>query len=168
VSARVLVAGIGNVFNGDDAFGVAVARQLVQQSKLPPSVVVRDVGIRGLHLAYELLDPWDLLIVIDAVARGGPPGTLHLIEPSTNLAEVTRAHDAHGMDLRSILLMAGALGAETPTVRLVGCDVADVSEKMGMTTEVEAAVPEAVRMVEALIRQASKGSNTAVSKEASP
>ncbi|MDB4995481.1 MAG: Hydrogenase maturation protease, partial [Myxococcaceae bacterium] len=162
MSARVLVAGIGNVFNGDDGFGVAVARRLVQEAKLPPSVVVRDVGIRGLHLAYELLDPWDMLIVIDAVARGGPPGTLHLIEPSTNLADVTRAHDVHGMDLRSILLMAGALGAATPMVRLVGCDVADVSEKMGMTAEVEAAIPEAVRMIEALVRQAMKGAKVAV------
>jgi hydrogenase maturation protease len=167
VSARILVAGIGNVFNGDDAFGVAVARQL-RSAELPSSVVVRDVGIRGLHLAYELLDPWDLLIVIDAVSRGGPPGTLHLIEPSTDLAEISRAPDAHGMDLRSILLMAGSLGAATPEVRLVGCDVADVSEKMGMTPEVEASVPEAARMVQALVREATKSSTLEVSKEASP
>jgi hydrogenase maturation protease len=161
-----LVAGFGNVFCGDDAFGVAVARHLADRS-FPGAVVVRDVGIRGLHLAYELVDGWDLLIVVDAVARGGPPGTLHLIEPATERLAIARSHDAHGMELGSILITAHYLGAKAPLVLVVGCDVADVSEKMGMTAEVEAAVPEAARMVEALVRKALI-SPTAVTKEASP
>jgi hydrogenase maturation protease len=148
---RVLIAGIGNVFFGDDGFGVAVARALAA-CDLPPSVVVRDVGIRGLHLAYELLDGWNLLIVIDAVNRGSTPGTLHVIEPSRDLECFDRAHDAHAMDLRSVLETARSLGAILPSVLLVGCDVANVSEGIGLAPEVEAAVSQAVRFVTSLVR----------------
>jgi hydrogenase maturation protease len=80
VSPRILVAGVGNVFRGDDGFGVAVARRLAHEP-LPPGVELRDYGVRGVHLAYELLDGYDLLVLVDAVTRGSPPGTLYVIEP---------------------------------------------------------------------------------------
>jgi hydrogenase maturation protease len=170
-SDRVLIAGIGNVFFGDDGFGVAVARELARCA-LPPSVVVRDTGIRGLHLAYELVDGWDLLIAIDAVARGAPPGTLHVIEPTADIGSLGRAHDAHGMDLASVLDTARSLGAIPPAVLVVGCDVANVSEGIGLTPEVEAAVPQAVRLVISLFGARARLQTSAVVptviKEVSP
>jgi hydrogenase maturation protease len=150
MSPRILIAGVGNVFFGDDGFGVAVARALALK-ELPSNVVVRDVGIRGLHLAYELIDGWDLLVAIDAVSTGGAPGTLRLIEPDDEPSSIDRGHDAHGMDLRTVLRTARSLGASLPSVRIVGCEVKDVAERIGLTPEVERAVPEAARMVEALV-----------------
>ncbi|MGH7848434.1 MAG: hydrogenase maturation protease, partial [Candidatus Binatia bacterium] len=74
--AKILVAGIGNIFLGDDGFGVEVARELAKR-KLPESVRVVDFGIRGFDLAYALLDGYDLTILVDAAPRGGLPGTLY-------------------------------------------------------------------------------------------
>jgi hydrogenase maturation protease len=151
MSPRALVAGVGNVFFRDDGFGVAVARHLMA-GHLPGNVVVRDAGIRGIHLAYELLEGWDLLIAIDAVATGGVPGALHLIEPSGDRSVPARPQEVHGMDLSSILAMARALGTTLPPVLVVGCEVADVAEGMGLTPEVARAVPTAARMVESAVR----------------
>jgi hydrogenase maturation protease len=154
------------VFFHDDGFGVAVARHLMQRrrdginpvdggalaNRGPPAhVFVRDVGIRGLHLAYELLEDWDLLVAVDAVAGGEQPGTLHLIQPGIDLDLAGAIRDAHGMDLRSILLMARSLGASIPDVLVVGCDVADVSEGIGLTSAVETAVERAARMVLSIV-----------------
>src|SRR6185369_14690375 len=93
---RVLVAGIGNVFFGDDGFGVEVARQLGEP--LPRGTRVADFGIRALHLAYELLDPPDLLVVADCMARGGPPGTLYVVEPE-EVGAASPITDGHGMNI---------------------------------------------------------------------
>jgi hydrogenase maturation protease len=149
--ARVLVAGIGNVFFGDDGFGVSVAEELARHD-LPPGVVVRDIGIRGLHLAYDLLEEWDLLVVVDAVAKGGAPGTLHVIEPTAEHRGPGLSREAHGMDLPSILDAARSLGASVPPVLVVGCDVANVSEGIGLTPEVRAAVERAARLVASLVQ----------------
>jgi len=146
VSARVLVAGLGNVFFGDDGFGVEVARAL-SRAALPPGTVVREVGTRTLHLAYELADGWDRLIVVDALARGGPPGTLYVIEPTDGSCVLAHAPDAHGMSLAAILDTARGLGARLPEVFVVGCEVEDVSAGMGLTAAVEAAVEAAVAAV---------------------
>ena len=78
--ARILIAGIGNIFLGDDAFGVEVARRLVRR-RLPDGVRVVDFGIRGLDLTYALLDGYEAVILVDAAPRGGPPGTLYVLEP---------------------------------------------------------------------------------------
>jgi len=150
MTARILVAGIGNVFLGDDGFGVEVARHLAALP-LPPDVVVRDVGIRGVHLAYELADGWDLLVFVDAVSRGGPPGTLHVLEPQGDRAIFAR--DAHGMDLDGILATARSLGAPPCAVIVVGCDVLDVAEGIGLSPAIQAAVPEAARTILALVAQ---------------
>ncbi|HEY3816873.1 MAG TPA: hydrogenase maturation protease [Polyangiaceae bacterium] len=156
MSPRVLVAGIGNVFFRDDGFGVAVARYLTVRA-LPAHVVVRDVGIRGLHLAYDLVEDWGLLVVVDAVSITSRPGTLHLIQPGDDLGFAARTQDAHGMGLESILQTASSLGATLPDVLVVGCDVADISEGVGLTPEVDEAVPQAAQMVESILEARAHG-----------
>ena len=111
MSRRVLVAGIGNVFLGDDGFGVAVAARLAREP-LPEGTRVTDFGIRGVHLAFELLDPPDLLVLVDAMARGDAPGTLYLVDPEVeDLSGGAPAPDAHAMDPYTVLAAARRMGA---------------------------------------------------------
>jgi hydrogenase maturation protease len=147
----VLVAGTGNVFRGDDGFGVEVVRRLARMP-IPPGVTVRDYGIRALHLAYALLEPVDLLIVVDAASRGEPPGTLYLIEPDgLGLGEPT---DPHGMSLSAVFASVQALGGALPRVLVVGCEPADLGETMALSEPVERAVEPALRMIhEVLARE---------------
>src|SRR5262249_24592842 len=109
---RVLVAGIGNVFQGDDGFGVEVAQRLLEE-QLPDGVEVVDVGIRGLHLAYRLLDNYDVLIAVDAVFRGGPPGTVYVLEPDLTQKDA-ECPDAHTIHLDRVLAMVQSLGGRPP------------------------------------------------------
>jgi hydrogenase maturation protease len=148
--ARVLVAGIGNVFRGDDGFGVEVVRHLERQ-RLPDQVEVLDVGIRGLHLAYRLLEDYDLLVAVDLVARGGAPGTLYVIEPRLD-DSIGRA-DAHSIDLPSVFAMVRTLGGELRRVVVVGCEPADLGEQMGLSPVVQAAIEPTI----ACIRQIAEG-----------
>ena len=142
------MAGCGNVFLGDDGFGVEVANRL-QQTELPEGVVVRDTGIRGVHLVYELLDGWDTVIVVDASARGEVPGTLSLIEPDPDADPATAAMlDAHSMNPDAVLAMVGILGGEIGRIRVVACEPAEITERIGLSPVVEAAVDEAVKMVQ--------------------
>jgi hydrogenase maturation protease len=149
---QILVAGIGNVFMGDDGFGVEVV-SLLARTKLPAGVVVQDFGIRGLDLAYALAG-YDVAVLVDALPRGGAPGTLYLIEPEPDDREVVP--DAHGMDPVTVLALARELGDPLPRVLVVGCEpsqiltleddvVAELSEP------VRAAVGEATRMLESLL-----------------
>ncbi|HEY0357368.1 MAG TPA: hydrogenase maturation protease [Mycobacteriales bacterium] len=158
MTARVLVAGVGNVFLGDDGFGVEVANRL-QGVPMPAGVKVADFGIRGIHLAYELLDGYDALILIDAVPRGEEPGSLYVIEP--DLDAITPAGvgggpvmDAHGMNPEAVLALLAALGGRVDHVRVLGCEPADVSEQMGLSAPVAGAVDEAVRQVRRLAEEA--------------
>jgi hydrogenase maturation protease len=157
MSARVLVAGVGNVFLGDDGFGVEVARRLAAEGL--PGVEVEDFGIRGLHLAFRLLDPPALLVVADAVARGGPAGTLYVLEPDPPVdgdpaAGAAEATDGHGMHLPAVLAAARAMGAAPPrAVRIVGCEPADLGERMGLSAAVAAAVEPAVALVRSLAEE---------------
>jgi hydrogenase maturation protease len=155
---RILVAGIGNVFLGDDGFGPAVAGRLAA-SALPAGVEVEDFGIRGMDLAYALGDH-DVAILVDAVPRGGTPGTVYLIEPE--LDPDAAAVDTHGMSPVKVLALARHLGGELPRVLLVGCEPASVvSEDDELRAElsepVRLAVGEAVRMVESLVEELSAG-----------
>jgi hydrogenase maturation protease len=153
--AKVLVAGIGNIFLGDDGFGVEVARQLAA-TRMPPLVKVADFGIRGVHLAYELLYGYELLVVIDAVPGDDPPGTVSLIEvPLGHDATIgPAAMDAHGMDPVAVLAMSRDLGATIGRVVVVGCQPALVDEGIGLSEAVTAAVPTAVGVVHELIASA--------------
>jgi hydrogenase maturation protease len=157
---RILVAGIGNIFLGDDGFGVAVARHLAQRA-LPDSVQVVDFGIRGMDLAYALLEDYDAVILVDVAARGEKPGTLYLIEPQMD-QDGAVALDTHGMDPVKVLALARALGARPTRTWLVACepgrlvDGGDYEDVLVELSEpVRAAVEEAVSMVEALVEDIS-------------
>jgi hydrogenase maturation protease len=150
MTPRVLVAGVGNVFLGDDAFGVEVARRLGDES-MPDDVAVIDYGIRGVHLAYELLDGYESLVLIDAMAQGGSPGDLYVFEPARNQGPGTGLHDAHDLSPATVLALvddlANSLGGGIDRVVVVGCEPSQVDESMGLSAPVEAAVPEAMRLV---------------------
>jgi hydrogenase maturation protease len=147
---RLLIAGVGNIFFGDDGFGSEVARALSVDA--PAGVKVEDFGIRGLHLAYELLAGYDRAIVIDAVPRGGAPGTLYLIEPDVSGTRGTP--DAHGMDLASVFALAATLGGELPPVTLVGCEPAEAEETIGLSEPVRGAIAPALELVRRLVADA--------------
>ena len=154
---RILVAGIGNIFLGDDAFGSEVARRLAAR-ELPSEVRVIDFGIRGFDLTYALLDGYDVTIFVDATPRGGEPGTLYTIEP--DLSELDdgnpqeMAVEPHGMNPLKVLGMVKSMGGEFKRILLVGCEPAPLESeegKMGLSEPVEAAVDEAVKMIESLV-----------------
>ena len=150
-SGRVLVAGIGNLFLTDDGFGSEVARRLTE-GPMPDGVRVVDYGIRGMHLAYDLLDGYDALVVVDALPGAGKPGDLSVLEVGPDdLGEGEL--DAHGMAPVAVLASLGRLGGSLPPTYVVGCRPADVGEGMGLTPEVEAAVGPAVTLVHEVLEQ---------------
>ena len=150
MAARVLVAGIGNLFLGDDGFGPEVVRRLAEQHVLPAGVRVIDYGIRGMHLAYDLLDPYDALVLVDALPAGDATGEVVVLEVS---ADDLRGgeFDAHGMNPVAMLSGVERLGGALPATYVVGCRVAGVAEGIGLSAPVAAAVPEAVAAVRALV-----------------
>jgi hydrogenase maturation protease len=163
---RVLVAGVGNVFLGDDGFGVEVVRRLAQEPQ-PGGVRVADFGIRGLHLAYELLDGYDTTILVDATPRGGAPGDVYVVEvdaadhpppPTTDeLVERGAVLDAHGMTPAEVLALLGMLGGTPGRVLVVGCEPAAVRPEMGLSEPVAAAVDVALVELRRLIVDAVAG-----------
>lgn len=172
---RVLVAGVGNVFLGDDGFGVEVVRRMADDP-VPEGVKVADFGIRGLHLAYELLEGWDTTILVDATPRGDDPGTLYLVEvdtadrpprPTTDeVVEQGAAFDAHGMTPVEMLAMVEMLGGTPPDRLLVlGCEPAVVEEQMGLSEPVIGTVDVAVAELRRLIEEESGDRPAAGSRE---
>lgn len=156
-SPRVLVAGIGNIFFGDDGFGVATARRLAAE-KLPDGVVVRDFGIRGLDLAYALQEDFDAAILVDAMARGGEPGNLHVLEPNLEADAIGTTLDAHVLDPVRVLRLAQAMGHLPSRLVVVGCEplTVETSESLAgelvtLSRPVEGAVDRAVALVKDLI-----------------
>ncbi|MDT7689939.1 MAG: hydrogenase maturation protease [Acidobacteriota bacterium] len=155
----ILIAGIGNIFLGDDAFGSEVARALARR-ELPEGVRVVDFGIRGFDLAYALLDGYDVTVFVDATPRGGEPGTLYTIEPDLDELDNPDAGammvETHGMNPLKVLAMVKSMGGHFKRILLVGCEPAPLlSEEghMGLSEAVELAVVEAVEMVESLVRK---------------
>ena len=149
MTARILIAGVGNVFLSDDGFGSEAARRLAAEV-LPEDVKVTDYGIRGMHLAFELLDGYEALVIIDTLPRGGNPGDLVVLEVGPD--DVGDGEfDAHGMEPTSVLASLGALGGRLPRTFVVGCEPADVGEGIGLTPAVAAAVDRAVSTVRELI-----------------
>lgn len=141
----VLVAGVGNIFLQDDGWGSEVARR-VPADRLPVDVRVVDYGIRGIHLAYDLLDGVDLLVLVDALPRGVAHGTLAVLEVDADSLPETRV-DSHAMDPAALLANVRALGGELPPTLLVGCEPAEVTEGMGLTPTVAATLDAAVALV---------------------
>jgi hydrogenase maturation protease len=154
-----LIAGIGNIFLGDDAFGVEVARRLANR-KLPERVKVVDFGIRGFDLAYALLDRFDVTILVDACPRGGAPGTLYVIEPDLNVSAQDAAEagqttvDAHSMNPMNVIRMARSMGGDLKRILLVGCEPLTLGPEegaMGLSEPVAAMVEEAANRIESLV-----------------
>ena len=161
MKGKVLVAGVGNIFLGDDAFGVEVVKRLAQRP-LPEGVTVMDFGIRSYDLAYALMHDWNMVIMVDALPRGAEPGTLYTMEPEIPPdSELAGAFDAHTMNPVAVLQLVSALGGQVRGMLVVGCEPAsvepDAEGRIGLSAPVGAAVNEAVRVIEDLImRQCSE------------
>ena len=158
---KALVAGIGNIFMGDDGFGCEVAQRL-SRSKLPEGVDVVDFGIRSMDLGYALTADYEVAILIDTVERNDAPGTVFVIEPAIEEVQLTELESGehmivpHAMDLAKILRFVASLGRRRPRVLLVACQpeyLGGAHGHIGLSIRVAAAVDEAVREVEAILRQ---------------
>ena len=150
---RILVAGIGNIFHGDDAFGVETATRLLAQP-MPPGVEVREFGIRSYDLAFTIERGWDAVVLVDAMPRGEAPGTLFLLEPDAGVpaAAALALVDAHSMNPMRVLEMVRALGERQPRFFVVGCEPAVLeAEDFGLSAPVAAAVVPALAMIHKLI-----------------
>jgi hydrogenase maturation protease len=154
---RILVAGIGNIFLGDDGFGCDVARELWARA-LPPEVTVRDFGIKSYDLAYALAENYDAIILVDATPHGDAPGTVYLVEiDPREVAELEpESADAHAMNPVSALKMAQSVGPVTAKVYLVGCEPAKVEAEggeIGLSEPVQRAIPQAIGLIERALTQ---------------
>lgn len=150
MTARILVAGIGNIFLGDDGFGSEVLRH----AEIPQhgsQVRVVDYGIRGMHLAYDLLEGWDTLVLVDAVPSRGNPGALHVFQADHDWWSDPTRLDAHNMDPATVFANLRALGGTPPYTVVVGCEAGSVEEGMGLSEPVAKAVPRAARAVEEIV-----------------
>lgn len=161
MSPRILVAGIGNIFFSDDGFGVVAANRLARRP-VPDCVTVEDYGIRGVHLAYELCQGYDVLVLIDAMPMGKePPGTVVVLEPDTVPSGASAADgddpvpvmDAHTMSPLVVLTTLANLGGSVGRVLVVGCQPATIEEGMGLSEPVASAVDRAVEMVSDLLTE---------------
>ena len=156
MTGRTLVAGVGNVFQRDDAFGVEVVRLLAGRPR-PPNVKVADFGIRGVHLVYELLDGCDLFVLIDAAQRGCAPGTITVLEVEPkDMASSPGVMDAHGLAPDQVFAMLDSMGGRPGRSLVVACEPADVSTGMGLSDPVRQALPHAVSAVEEILEQVRK------------
>jgi hydrogenase maturation protease len=155
---RILVACVGNIFLGDDGFGVEVARRLARR-ELPEAARVVDFGTRGLHLAHELMDGYALLVLVDAAPHGMPAGTVSVIEVPPAAADgeeaaLAPAIDPHGLAPDGVLALLDRLSVRPPRVLVVACEPQDVGPGIELTAPVRQAVPYAVRAVEEIVRRA--------------
>jgi len=154
----VLVAGVGNVFRGDDAFGVEVVHCLARKT-LPDGVKVVDFGIRGIDLTYALLDGYRAAVLVDVLQRGGEPGTVYVVEPDWPSGEDADPDELlitpHDLDPAKVLRLVKALGGRCEQLVLVGCEPGTFGDEdegaMGLSPSVAAAVDEAVLTIETLI-----------------
>lgn len=155
----ILIAGIGNIFLGDDAFGCEVTRVLSSRQQ-PEGVRVFDFGIRGFDLTYALLDGPETVILVDATQRGEVPGTVYVIEPELSTLDDPNAEplvEMHGMDPVKVLRMVRSMGGQFHRVLLVGCEPQSFGSedegegRIGLSGPVEAAVSEAVRLIESFV-----------------
>lgn len=146
---HTLVAGVGNIFLGDDGFGCEVVRRL-SSSDVPEGVRVVDYGIRGMHLAYDLIDGWDLLVLVDALPERGMPGRLEVVEVRPEHLGIGEP-DPHGMAPLTMLSSLESLGGRLPPTLLVGAQVADIGDRIGLSPAVQDAVPAAVGVIQALL-----------------
>ena len=170
MTGRMLIAGIGNIFLGDDGFGPEVAKRLAAAS-LPGWVRVADYGISGMHLAYDLADGYDAAILIDAAPRGDKPGTVSVLDvaeehrPDAGSADeaigASRLFDAHGMQPDAVLAVLDMLGEAGPArILVVGCEPASVDYGMELSEPVGNAVDEAVQVILDLVAESGRDHET--------
>jgi hydrogenase maturation protease len=152
VAARVLVAGIGNLFFSDDGFGPEVVRRLAEQGDLPADVKVVDYGIRGIHLAYDLLDGYEALLLVDAMPGDGAAGEITVLQVGQDDLGAGEL-DPHGMAPVAVLASVHQLGGSLPTTYVLGCRPANVEEGIGLSEAVSAAVPKALGVLRTLLDQ---------------
>ena len=160
MSSKILIAGIGNIFLGDDAFGVETSRVLLQR-RLPEGIKVVDYGIRGIDLAYDLLGDWDAVILVDALGRGGEPGTLYLLEPDLdsirNSQSTSVTINPHGMDPVHVLGLAFSLGSVNAKIYLLGCEPEDFGDelegRMGLSKVVRTSIDGAIAMIDSVVER---------------
>jgi hydrogenase maturation protease len=149
--ARIFVVGVGNIFLGDDGFGVEVVARM-RRRPVPDGVRVEDFGIRGVHLAYELLEgSYDLVILVDTLDLHAPPGTISVFEPELGGGGDVLP-DAHDLDPATVMGLLEGLGGSVGKMLVVGCQPATLQEQMGLSAPAEAAVDEAIRVVEELVQ----------------
>lgn len=161
--SKILIAGMGNILRRDDGFGVEVAKRLAAENTLPAGVRVIEVGIGGIHLVQELMDGYEMLVVVNALERGSAPGTMHVLAAEVpDLAdwpEVQRQDflaDMHYTTPSKALILAKALGALPSKVFIVGCQPAEVDDLgIGLSEAVEQAVAETIRAIERIVQQIS-------------
>jgi hydrogenase maturation protease len=164
MTPRILVAGIGNIFLGDDGFGVAVAQELMRRGSLPAEVTLGDFGIRGYDLAYQILEDYDTVVLADATPRGEPPGTVYVIEADLDAGvpdvgadpdHGQGAFQGHLMTPAAVFHLVRTMGGTMRRVLVVGCEPETFGPEnlgqMGLSPSVAAAVPEAVATVERLV-----------------
>ena len=152
MGGRILVAGIGNLFLGDDGFGPEVVRRLAEQQALPANVRLVDYGIRGMHLAYDLLDGYAALVLVDALPGDGSPGDIVVLEVGEEDVG-SEAFDPHGMAPVAMLASLNQLGGTLPPTYVVGCRPDTVEEGIGLSAPVAAAVPQAMSAVRSLLKE---------------
>lgn len=156
MSEQVLVAGIGNIFLGDDGFGSEVVRHLqaAGQDPLPAEVRVVDYGIRGVHLCYDLLDDYAALILIDALPANGRPGEVTVLAVGAeDLASSDAGYDPHGMNPVAVLAGLPALGGTLPPTYVVGVQPMELGEGIGLSEPLRRAVPVAGAAVRELLAE---------------
>ncbi|MFL5755300.1 MAG: hydrogenase maturation protease [Chloroflexota bacterium] len=151
MTASILVAGVGNIFLSDDGFGVEVANRLAAES-FPEDVRVAEFGIRGIHLAYELLEGYRTAILVDALSRGDAPGTVYVFEPDLD-APAAPLPDGHTMHPRAVIDYLRSLGGPPVRFLVVGCEPASLDEGIGLSEPVTAAVEPAVGLVHELVER---------------
>jgi hydrogenase maturation protease len=150
LKGKVLIGGVGNIFLGDDAFGVEVLRRLAER-ELPENISVKDFGIRGFDLALAFMEEWDLVILLDATQRGGAPGTLYIIEAdaTSKTGSSQPSFEPHGMHPVRAMDLVRTMGSPTPRTIVIGCEPEDLGGeegRMGLSAAVQASVDEAVVM----------------------
>jgi hydrogenase maturation protease len=162
-ASSILIAGIGNIFLGDDAFGVEVVQRL-RGVEWPERVKAVDFGIRGFDLAYALLEGSDVTILVDACPRGGKPGSIYVIEPDLNLLDTDGGDpisvDAHSMNPMNVIRMAKSMGGGLKRILLVGCEPETLGPEeglMGLSEPVAAAVEEATTVIQSLVEKIRTG-----------
>jgi hydrogenase maturation protease len=156
---RALVAGFGNVFFSDDGFAYAVIRALADY-ELPDDVRVHDFGIGGMHLALEMLEPYELIVLVDAIARDDPPGTLFLLAPDA--VQAPASPDAHAMDVNTVLSLYTHLSRDMepshePNILIVGCVPERIDEGMGLSEAVTEAIPRCAELIQRLVQPSHTG-----------